>query len=257
MKEIFVKNPNIPQNRVSKVIMSDFFPKFTAEMERLGISVVTPGRLDDITLSESFHSDMNVCHLGNNKFIAAKNNFYLINKLKELNADVTLSAYDISGQYPQAAALNVCIIGNSLICNTKSVDKNILGFCRRNSYKILHTNQGYTKCSSAVISDSAIITSDESIYNICIKNKIDVLKISSGYIELVGYNYGFIGGACGLINKNTLAFCGNIKTHKNYENIRDFSKNYGVSLISLSGGPLCDIGGILPIKEAEIILNLN
>ena len=47
--------------------------------------------------------------------------------------------------------------------------------------RILHTNQSYAKCSSAVVGENAIITSDESIYRVCIENKIDVLKISVGY----------------------------------------------------------------------------
>ena len=68
-------------------------------------------------------------------------------------------------------------------------------------------------------------------------------------IQLDGYDYGFIGGCCGFIDKNTLVFSGNVKLHKNYEDIKAFAGNYKVDVVSLSNEMLYDIGGILPVKE--------
>ena len=42
---------------------------------------------------------------------------------------------------------------------------------------------------------------------------------------------------------------GNVELHRDFENMRDFAKNYGVELYSLSNGQLYDIGGIIPVKE--------
>ena len=134
-----------------------------------------------------------------------------------------------------------------MICNTKTAYKPALKLLKEKI--ILHTNQRYAKCCCAVVGENALITSDNGIYKICLANKIDVLKISVGDILLDGYAYGFIGGCCGFISKNTLAFSGNVKLHKNYTDIRDFARNYHVELYSLTNGKLYDIGGILPIKE--------
>ena len=87
------------------------------------------------------------------------------------------------------------------------------------------------------------------IYKICVANQIDVLKISVGDILLDGYAYGFIGGCCGLVSKDTLAFSGNVGLHRDFENMRDFTRNHHVELYSLTNEKLYDIGGILPIKE--------
>lgn len=249
MKEKFIQNTNLPENRVTTVIVSDYKKDIVYELNQYGIKTIISNKLYGISGGEAYHSDMSVCHLNDNKFVVARNNTNLIENLKSINSEIILSTNEISGSYPDISALNVCIFGKNLICNTKSADRNIINFCQRNNYRILHTKQGYTKCSSAIISDNAIITSDESIYRLCINNKIDVLKISVGYIELSGYDYGFIGGTCGFIDKDILAFSGNIKIHKDYDNIKNFAQNYGINIISLSRNLLYDIGGILPIKE--------
>lgn len=247
-KEKFLENPNLPENKVSAVIVSNRISEVVDELKNYGIRTVLVERLDGVNGEEAYHADISICHLGDDKFVSAKNT-KLIKCLENMNADITQSSLEISGCYPNIAALNVCIFGSNLICNTKSADRNIIDFCQRKGYKILHTNQGYTKCSSAIISENALITSDNGIYRICKNNNIDVLKISAGGIELSGYNYGFIGGTCGFIDKKILAFSGNIKMHKDFSNIKDFVKNYGVDIISLSLKPLYDIGGILPIFE--------
>lgn len=245
----FIETPNLPTNKVSCVIMSDYIPELIQEMQNYGINVIIPDKLNNIAGTEAHHADMSICHISKNKFVIAQNNTGLINKLKLIDADIILTSNQICGKYPNITVLNVCIFGNNLICNTKHADNNIIDFCQNNHFKILHTNQGYSKCSSAVISNNALITADESIYNLCRKNQIDVLKISNEGIRLDGYNYGFIGGTCGLIDKYTLAFSGNIKLHKDYSNIKDFVKNYHIDLLSLSDNILYDIGGILPIME--------
>lgn len=248
-KSHFLKHPNLPTCKVSCVVMSDYILELVKEMQNYGIYVISPDKLNNVAGIEAYHADMSICHISDSKFMIAQNNIKLIKKLNLINADITLSSNKICGKYPNIVALNVCIFGDNLIANLNYTDKKILDFCLENNFNILHTNQGYAKCSSAIISNNALITSDESIYRLCKNNKIDVLKISNGGIKLDGYNYGFIGGTCGFIDKNTLAFSGNIKLHKDYLNIKDFAKNYNINLLSLSNEMLYDIGGILPIME--------
>ena len=97
-----------------------------------------------------------------------------------------------------------------------------------------------------------MITSDESIYRACKKNNIDVLKTVNEGIRLRGYDHGFIGGCCGLIARDILAFSGNIEAHKNYAEIKAFASDHGVSIASLGSFDLYDIGGILPLMERTV-----
>lgn len=225
--ERWIKNANLPQNKVSEVIISDYKPIFKEVLEGMGINVTVPKVIEEIKGAEKYHADMSVLHIGEDKFFYADS----------LNEKVTA----------QKPLLNICLFGNNVICNTKTAYKPALELLRDKN--IIHTNQRYAKCSCAVIGENALITSDSGIYKICFENKIDVLQISSGHILLDGYEYGFIGGCCGFISKNTLAFTGDVKLHRDFENMRDFARNYGVELYSLTNEKLYDIGGIIPVKE--------
>ena len=124
-------------------------------------------------------------------------------------------------------------------------DKNLLNLVK--SKKLINTNQGYTKCSAAIVSDNAIITSDISIKNALSSTNIDVLLLPPGDILLPGLDYGFIGGTCGLIDKSTLAFFGDLSYYKYGKEVLSFLKKHNVNPLYLRKGPLIDRGSILSI----------
>ena len=68
---------------------------------------------------------------------------------------------------------------------------------------------------------------------------------------LPGYDTGFVGGCCGLIDKGLLAFTGSIEKFHQGERIIDFLQQHGIRFCSLTDGPMRDIGGILPLMEEE------
>jgi hypothetical protein len=70
--------------------------------------------------------------------------------------------------------------------------------------------------------------------------------ITPGYIDLPGYNYGFIGGASGEFN-NTVFFSGRIDHHPDFDMIRNFIINKEKSIINLSESRAVDIGSIFII----------
>lgn len=242
----FVKRPNLPERKINLAAVSNYKPDFADELKNnYGIYTISEFEIESISGSEKFHADMCISHVGDNNFFVYSGCNGAAEKLKDRGGNVILCD-NITSKNP---LLNVCIIKNKMICNIKKTNKSLLDFCLKNNIAVFHTNQGYSKCSAAIINDNSVITSDESIFKVCNDNKIDVLKIRSGYIQLDGYQYGFIGGTCGLISRNELVFSGNIKLHPDYENIKSFCRNYDVSIISLSSQPLYDIGGILPITE--------
>lgn len=244
--EKFVDLPNLPAGRVSHVIMSDFLSDAVSELRNnYHISVTVPEPIPEITGSERFHADMGVCHLGKEKFLIEGSNAPVKKMLNDMNAEYE-TVIGITAAYP---LLNACINGNTIICNTKKIDKRIIDHAVSNRMKILHTNQSYTKCSVAIISENAIITADKGIASLCRNESTDVLLIKEGSIELKGYPYGFIGGCCGKLSPDIIAFSGKIKDHPDYDNIRAFSESHNVNIISLSNKPLYDVGGILPVCE--------
>lgn len=246
---IFIRKPNLPINTVSSVIASAQYSSRIGELSRMGISIIKIPPTIDVIGAEKYHADISMIHIGGNNIIVAKNNQYLTDILISSGFNVKLSYSEISGAYPKCTALNALVLNKVLICRSKSLDLELYNYCTKNNLRIINVNQGYTRCSVAVVAENAIITSDTGIYNACIENKIDALKIDAGYIEIDGYDYGFIGGTCGKLSKDILAFCGRVEYHKDFEKMKAFALNYGVRLLSLSNDILFDIGSILPVIE--------
>lgn len=246
---IFVENPNLPKGLVSEVIVSKKYKFIIDELRKLGLSVIEADELAEVSGAEKYHADISVIHLGDKNMLAAKNNLVLAEKLSRLGYNVILSENNISGKYPTCTALNAVLLGKNLICHSALIDNMLRKYCDKCSIRLIDVKQGYARCSTAVVAENAVITSDVGIYKACIKNNIDALKIESGYIEIDDYDYGFIGGTCGKLSNDILAFCGNIKEHKNYYDIKAFALNYGVNLLSLSDRRLFDVGGIIPTKQ--------
>ncbi len=248
----FLPSPNLPENKTAVAVISGKKPEIIAELKRLGVRPVLAGELKGITGQEKYHADMMLCHIGSSEIIVSDECKDLMSSLRKacidygLRPDITYCDKTITEKEPM---LNVCILKNRIICSKKHTYKKLLDTAEKEGLSVLDTAQRYTKCSIAVVSENAVITADTSIYRLCLKNNIDVLKISEYGVELSGYSYGFIGGSCALLDRSTFVFCGNIKNHPDYLNIRDFLRGYGVYAVSLSDKPLYDIGGIIPLIE--------
>lgn len=142
--------------------------------------------------------------------------------------------------YPADTAYNVARVGNHIFLNTKYSEPVITEYYKTNGYKIHHINQGYSKCSICIISEAAVITEDSGIYNaLCKISDINSLLINSGSVSLSGYQYGFIGGASGLI-ENTAVFTGKVSAQ-----IRNFLANCKIKYYEASDSELKDFGSII------------
>lgn len=156
-----------------------------------------------------------------------------------------ISACGIKSPYPDEVKLNCKCFGRKILCNTALVSSEIKEFAKNNKYEMMHCNQGYAACSSVKLNENAAITDDESVYDTLISNGIDCIKVSKGSVKLKGFNYGFIGGCCGMTEKNRIVFAGNINKHSDADKIKSFINKYGIEIINLSDGDLIDIGGII------------
>ncbi len=183
-------------------------------------------------------------------------NIFIANEAASIKNILTDSGYNVriiserlGTSYFDCVRLNCVAIGNKLICNPKTVSKDILNCYKAENAKIIAVKQGYTRCSVVPVTENALITDDESIYNACINNDIEALLISKGSVALPGYDYGFIGGTAGKLSKNIILFNGNLMRHADAAKIYEFLAAHSVYPISLCDTPLTDIGGIFTIKR--------
>lgn len=231
---------------MSVFVMSDKYTCFLDEMKKLGHTVIPSETVNSFSKPEQKHADMQILPL-NDKIFILKECTMLAKRLD--NKNVTFCKKRVGRKYPENILLNFLYLNNTIYGNISIIDNNLLDYCEINSIRTVNVNQGYARCSTLVLNSRAAITSDLSIAKALKKGGVEVLLISPGNIVLEGYNYGFIGGASGKIDNNTVVFFGNIKNHPDYFNIVGFCNKHDISIKTICKNlPLTDIGGIVKIK---------
>ncbi len=243
----FIEKPNLPQSRVVTVAISGSAKKAIIKLNSMGIQTIKLTDNSLLPLPVNSHADLQVLHLYKNHLFS-QNEHLFSGELNESFSNITIRQ-KAGNKYPEDVRLNCAIIGNKIICNKDTIAPEVIEFAEQNQYIIINVNQGYTKCSICVVDENSIITDDKSIFTAAGNFFNDSLFIEKGSIGLNGYNYGFIGGCCGKIDKNKIAFNGAIESHDDYKKILDFLNSHSVECVELHNDRLYDIGGILPLTE--------
>ena len=246
----FIDIPHLPEGRVSALIAGECYTGVLEQpLKALGVQYIPMPDCDCVADDLRGHADLCIAHLGGREFVLArniKNKFQkLIYFLTENGAFIYESERTLGEKYPQDVPLNVCILGETAVCNTKYADPIMLNSVQ----KLIHASQGYTKCSICVVDERSIITSDKNIASQLRENGYEVLEISAGHIALPGYDSGLIGGAAFKLSKNVLAFSGSLDWHPDKNAILDFLSNRGISPAFLTDVEIFDIGSGIPVFE--------
>lgn len=244
-----LRNPNLPQGRVTHCIVSEQFPSVLADLLRMGITPITVPACPDLPSPVSCHADMVCHHLGSDKIAVYPYSETFTCKLKELGLQVIHSKRRLSSEYPNDILFNAARVGKWLVCNEKYTERVILDSVERNH--IIPTKQGYAKCSVLVVDERSIITADRNIQRKASACGIDALLIQQGHIVLPGYDYGFIGGSTFKPRPDVIYFTGNVQSHPDYPLIKAFLEKRDITVINGSSEMLLDVGSILPIKETD------
>ena len=229
---------------MTDAILSGAYPVFGERFEQLGYHVIDTKPLELLIPYEQYQADLQCLILDHTAFVL-KECRYLAERLKE-RYDIVSTDEDIGGKYPANVRLNAVVLGRTVIANLRTLDNRVIDYCRKHDYELIHVNQGYARCSCAVVGDHAIITADNGIYNSLQEYKIEALRIEQGRVSLPGADYGFIGGASGYDpQKRILYFAGNIQDHPDYERIKSFCEKHDTDICSLTDTELTDVGGIV------------
>ena len=232
-------------DRIKKCLIGARYIEEINELNNLGIeAVLLPfnHQLDDEICN---HADILAFNFYDEKLFA---DTCVAGEIQHLSSVIPIFYCDnIRSPYPYDSRLNVVLLGNKLICNTKTASEDILALAKKQSIQIIDTKQGYTKCNLCVLNDNAIITEDKGIASLLKKCQIDVLEIESGYVALSHKHYGFIGGAGVRISDNEIYFSGDISAHPEFNKINEFLCKHGFNAVYNKNRPLRDFGGFVAI----------
>ena len=250
----FVETPNLPVCASTVIIGEKYCNILQSSVKSLGIDVIPMPDNPFVDDRLSGHADLSVLHLGGNRLLLApylKGNRFS-QQLEYMGFDFQFADIEQSALYPNDAQMNVCIIGNKVVYNPKSVPDAIVKYLTFADRTVqISSRQGYSCCSVCVVDDNAIITADEGICRSAKAHGIDVLKIRPGYIDLPGFDHGFIGGASFKISDTKLAFTGRLDSHPDAEQMIGFASLHNVDIVYITDKPAFDIGGAIPIIEAS------
>lgn len=223
-------------------------------INKLGIDVIPSFQSLQVSEELSGHPDLQICEISNGVYVCSVES-YEYYKTALLGYKIRLVCGDsvLKRNYPDDIAYNVARVGDTAIHNTLYTDLKIKEELDRAEINLIHINQGYSKCNICVVSDNAIITSDPGIHSALAISGMDVLLIQKGYIDIFGWDYGFIGGASGKISSSVLAFCGNLSLHPDYDKITDFCNKHKVKCVSLSEKRLMDLGSVIPVDDSYAV----
>ncbi len=246
MNYTVINNPHLPTGKVLHMIVGNNIPDaMQYRLECEGIEVLKIKKLPKIEENISDHTDLAVCPVNSGKILLAPSQTELKEKLISLGICVIMNDKEPQTPYPSD-----CLLNNLYNCDISILNHfaNVCSDCK----KILRVKQGYVKCSIAPIAERAIMTDDPGIANAAKTHGMDVCFVEKGDVVLRGYPYGFIGGCCGKIDRQTIAFCGDLHLHKNYSDIKTFLRKHNVEFLNLlSNHPLTDIGSLIPITQMK------
>ena len=231
---------------IKAVIASGLYSDAQEYLKSRGIEVLTFPDNKDVDPRVAHHADLSFFFDGSDTLFVASEFSEHEKMLSKYCKNIVFINKKLGNKYPDDVLLNCVCVGKHFICNKNTVASEVFDKMKNSGYNIINVKQGYTKCSVIPVSENALITDDESIFNACSDVGIDVLKVSKGSVVLDGFDYGFVGGTTGKISASEILFNGSITEHSDFAEIDLFLKKYGVKAVCF-GGQLKDIGSIIPI----------
>lgn len=165
-----------------------------------------------------------------------------LRELENRDINFVLGEKPVGAKYPETAAYNAVTSSGRLIHHAGFTDRSILKLCLQKDR--IHVNQGYTRCNLLLVDDKIAITSDRGIFQKLENEPDEILYVDPSGIVLPGFDHGFFGGCCGILDKK-LFILGSLQHYAEGEKAREFVEKQGMKIVELVDGPLYDGGGIL------------
>ncbi len=238
-KTEIVRVPNLPQGRVSVAI---------SPLPVQDVFCIAPPPVCPLPQSMQRHADLQLCHLDGKYILAAPEVYdFYCRTLSPYGFEILCGETHIGSTYPQDAAYNIARVGNVAFHNPDVTDPVALRFFKEHAIRVIAVRQGYAKCAVLPVDAQSLITADKGIAHAAISAGFSVLEIAPGGITLSGFSYGFLGGAAGKLNDDTIYVTGALCAHPSYLEIFEFLQKRGIKIQEGSIPIPIDIGSVIPL----------
>ena len=238
----------------SVIIDSRMSDKCKRRLEALGFYLLELPACPLLPEAIKSHPDTLICRIGDELVTTADycdSAAHIFSDLRDHhpNIKVSFTSDTLGASYPNDCALNALSLGRDLYVKRDSASAALLERAENLGYNIIPVKQGYVACTTLAGDGSYkfAVTADAGTARVLSANGVKVTVISQGSISLPPYEYGFIGGACGVF-RDKIYFAGDIATHPDGEAIISAASDAGFECIMLSDEPLSDVGGMIFIE---------
>ena len=164
------------------------------------------------------------------------------------NIRFQFSSDTLGERFPYDCRFNALVMGRYLFARVNTVSETVLRVAKENGLELVKVKQAYPACATLALGDRAALTADRGLAAAMRSVGIQVYEIEPAHISLPPYEYGFIGGACGVF-EDKIYFFGDYRLHPSAEIIERAAKEQGYTAVSLGAEGLVDLGGIVFIKK--------
>ncbi len=206
------------------------------------------------TLPEAIcaHPDTLICRMERELFVTADfcdTAAYVFSDIRERHPDIKISFTSdrLGNSYPDDCILNALVLGGDIYIKRDTAAGAVVRRGEELGYNVINTRQGYPACTTLAACGARgafAVTADTGMAKVLAERGVSVTAIRSGSISLPPYEYGFIGGASGVL-EDKIYFIGDIHSHPDCELILSAARTAGFECISLSDEPLADNGGMI------------
>lgn len=236
----------LPGDPAKLVLVSGEYPEMAESLERMDFKTIRTAEDHRLPGPVRWHPDMQACIVGGDIVVLRDGSLRSVLAEHGISAEETLR---LPGPvYPKDVLCNVLAWDGWVLGNTRTADESILGAAKASGAVWIDVRQGYAACSTALVDERSAITADIGIAGSLERQGIQVLRISPGAVRLPGYPYGFIGGCCGKLAPDVMAFTGRLDSHPDAGRIREFLSKRGVRPVELTDGELLDVGGLIALR---------
>lgn len=245
-----LSNPFIPYKEADTAIVAgNVDGTIIGSLKNLNLNIIPTIKCLEVDESISFHPDIVIHPINHKTLVIAPNVYdYYRDILFGTNIKLIKGERNLEVKYPNDIAYNVGRMHGIAIHNLKYTDEVLKYYLRKEGIELINVNQGYTKCSMAIIDEKSVITADEPIYKVLKEKGYSVLLIQPGHIFLKNQKYGFIGGATGNYSKDELLLSGTLENHPDKQKILGFIKSKNKKINFLSKNNIVDIGTIINLN---------
>lgn len=221
-------------------------PPLVAWLRDRNIQPILLPPLPGLPAGVASHADLSLCVLDGQLWVVPSQYNYVMERLPNQARERAFMGQAEPGPvYPADVPYNAAVVGNRFIHKLDSTDPALLQAARDAGFQLIHTAQGYSKCSLVVVDGNSVITADRGLARTLTDAGLTVLPITPGHAALPGYPCGFPGGASGLPAPSTVLFHGDLSAHPDYAAILSFLEDRGRRAVFFPDFPLTDIGSIL------------